>query len=209
MDRRTALKNLTASIGYTIVTPTIFSILSSCNEKSKAWTPLFLSEEQRIIITHLVDVIIPKTDLPGALDTNIPQFLDMMYHEVETEDKQKIFKKGAEKFLKKHVHSQNKSAADFKKEEFGVILNSYFNLSDENSKKVLNEQNLTIETLTENESESYYIYKFLLSVRYYTIFGYCTSEEIGENILAYDPIPGVYKGCISLQEATNGMAWSL
>lgn len=209
MDRRTALKNLTASIGYTIVTPTIFSILSSCNEKSKAWTPLFLSEEQRIIITHLVDVIIPKTDLPGALDTNIPQFLDMMYHEVEAEDKQKIFKKGAEIFLKKHVHSKNKSTSDFKKEEFGVILNSYFNLSDENSKKVLNEQNLKIETLTENESESYYIYKFLLSVRYYTIFGYCTSEEIGENILAYDPIPGVYKGCISLQEATNGRAWSL
>ena len=209
MDRRTALKNLTASIGYTIVTPTIFSILSSCNEKSKAWTPLFLSEEQRIIITHLVDVIIPKTDLPGALDTNIPQFLDMMYHEVEAEDKQKIFKKGAEIFLKKHVHSKNKSAADFKKEEFDLILNSYFNLSDENSKKVLNEQNLNIETFPENESESYYIYKFLLSVRYYTIFGYCTSEEIGENILVYDPIPGVYKGCISLQEATNGRAWSL
>ena len=41
------------------------------------------------------------------------------------------------------------------------------------------------------------------------IWAYKKSELIGENILAYDPVPGIQKGCISLDEATDGKAWSL
>ncbi|GAB1855394.1 lactose 3-dehydrogenase subunit gamma LacC [Flavobacteriaceae bacterium MHTCC 0001] len=208
MDRRTALKNLTASIGYAVATPTILNILSSCNHKTKTWTPLFLSEEEKIMVTHLVDIILPKTDLPGALDVNIPQFLDMMYHEVETKNNQKSFKTGADFFLKKNIDGQNKSIYNVNKELFIEILKSYFNLSKEKSKRVLNQQKLNIKFIPKNEVETYYIYKFLLSVRYYSIFGYCTSEEIGENILAYDPVPGTYHGCISIED-TNGRAWSL
>lgn len=209
MDRRTALKNLTASIGYAVATPTILSILSSCNNKIETWTPLFLSEDEKIMVTHLVDIILPKTDIPGALDVNVPQFLDMMYKDIETEEKQKLFKKGTELFLKKHIQSLNKSISDIKKEEFDVILSSYFDLSEKETEKVLNQQELDIKAVPENQIESYYIYKFLLSVRYYAIFGYCTSEEIGKNVFAYDPVPGVYNGCISLEETTNGRAWSL
>jgi len=42
-----------------------------------------------------------------------------------------------------------------------------------------------------------------------TVWAYKTTEEIGENVLAYDPIPGVQLGCVSLKEATGGKAWSL
>ncbi|WP_299554015.1 gluconate 2-dehydrogenase subunit 3 family protein [Seonamhaeicola sp.] len=209
MDRRTALKNLTAGIGYAVATPAILNILSSCTAKTETWIPLFLSEDEKHMVTHLVDIMLPKTELPGALDVNIPQFIDLMFLDIESESNKKQFKKGAELFSKKTIQDLNKPISDVKKEDFSVILNSYFDLSEAESKKIINQQKLNVKNVPENEAETYHIYKFLLTVRYYAIFGYCTSEEIGESVLAYDPVPGVYQGCISLEETTNGRAWSL
>jgi len=39
------------------------------------------------------------------------------------------------------------------------------------------------------------------------LFGYYTSEKVGEEILSYDPVPGVFQGCIPLSDVGN--AWSL
>jgi len=50
------------------------------------------------------------------------------------------------------------------------------------------------------------IYKFLFAVRNYSLFGYYTSKEVGEEILNYDLIHGIYLPCISLEEIGN--AWS-
>ena len=204
MDRRTALKNLTIGIGYTVATPTILSVLSSCSNNTETWTPLFLSEDEKYMVTHLVDIILPKDDLPGALDVNIPQFIDKMYHDIEVDTKKNIFKKGAAYF----AEDFKKEISEVKKDDFKKSLESYFNLSDEDSKEILEAQNRKIENVSTDAIKSYSIYKFLLSIRYYTIFGYCTSEKIGETILAYDPVPGAYNGCISLEE-TKGRAWSL
>ncbi|TYA74778.1 gluconate 2-dehydrogenase subunit 3 family protein [Seonamhaeicola marinus] len=208
MDRRTALKNLTADIGYTVATPTILSILSSCKNDEQTWTPLFLSEDEKYMVTHLSDIILPKTELPGAIDVNIPQFIDLMYNDVETDENKKIFKKGAQLFAEKSQKSLNKSISDISKEDFNVLLDAYFNVSVEESKKIVNQLKKNVKNIPEAKLDTYHIYKFLYSIRQYTIFGYCTSEEVGENVLAYDPVPGAQLGCISTDE-TNGRAWSL
>ncbi len=54
---------------------------------------------------------------------------------------------------------------------------------------------------------TYLIYKFLTETRRYTLYGYYTSEHVGETILSYDPIPGVYEPCIPLEDVGN--SWSL
>ncbi|MGY8967551.1 MAG: gluconate 2-dehydrogenase subunit 3 family protein, partial [Flavobacteriales bacterium] len=47
------------------------------------------------------------------------------------------------------------------------------------------------------------------SLRRLAIFSFKNSEVIGETVLAYAPVPGEQKGCISVEEATGGRAWSL
>ena len=42
-----------------------------------------------------------------------------------------------------------------------------------------------------------------------TVNAFKTNEFIGEEVLAYAPIPGEQKGCVDLMEATGGKAWSL
>ena len=50
---------------------------------------------------------------------------------------------------------------------------------------------------------------FVDSIRDMTIMGYKTTEFIGENVLAYQPIPGEYISCGDLDELTGGMAYSI
>ena len=39
------------------------------------------------------------------------------------------------------------------------------------------------------------------------VIGYYASEQIGEHVLNYDPIPGTFEGCVPAE--TIGNAWSL
>ncbi|MCK5677686.1 MAG: hypothetical protein KAH72_04355, partial [Flavobacteriaceae bacterium] len=87
------------------------------------------------------------------------------------------------------------------------LFSSYFDLSDEKTQEILKEQKLPIDELRNDKKDLYLMYKFLFSVRYYTLYGYYTSEKVGEEVLSYDPVPGVFKGCIPLKEIGN--SWSL
>ncbi|MGJ8734921.1 MAG: gluconate 2-dehydrogenase subunit 3 family protein, partial [Cellulophaga sp.] len=195
--------------GYTVAAPTIFNMLASCNAEAETWTPLFLSPEEKYMVTNLVDIILPTSETPGALDVNIPQFLDLMYHDIEKEDNKTLFKNGARIFSKKFTTTFNEDILDGNKKDFEKLLSEYFNLTDEETEHVFKTQKMDLKNVPNDIMEHYSLYKFLLSVRYYTIFGYCTSEKVGEEILAYDPIPGTYQACIPLEEATGGKAWSL
>ena len=60
--------------GFFVATPSIISLLQSCTAEANTWTPEFLSVEQGVVLTNLVDIILPKTDIPSATEVNVPQF---------------------------------------------------------------------------------------------------------------------------------------
>ncbi|MDO1499492.1 hypothetical protein Q2T40_04665 [Winogradskyella maritima] len=47
-------------------------------------------------------------------------------------------------------------------------------------------------------------FAFANNLRGLTIMGYKTSEYVGENVLAYLPVPGEFIACGDLQELTGG-----
>jgi len=207
MNRRNAIKNISLSLGYVVATPTIMSLLSSCTETKEIWKPEYLSDEQKNIITHLVDLILPTSDLPGALDVNVPQFIDKMYMYIENEANKNVFQKGATIFAAMFEELFDEKALRGNKKGFDKLFASYFKLPEEEIRKVMQEQKLAQHEVSNDRKATYLMYKFLFRVRYYTLFGYYTSEKIGEEVLSYDPIPGVYKGCIPLDNVGN--SWSL
>jgi len=210
MDRRSALKNLTLSIGYAVTAPTLFNMLSSCTADTATWTPVFLSKQEQHLVTHLVDIILPtSTELPGALDVNVPQFIDIMYKDIETEAKQKLFQNGATTFAVQFEKMFKKEALKGSKEEIQELFASYFDLPKKEIQNVLEGQRVPEKNVSDSNKDNYLAYKFLFSVRSYALYGYFTSEKVGEEVLAYDPIPGVYESCVSLEETTGGRAWSL
>lgn len=207
MNRRNAIKNLSLSLGYVVAAPTVMNILSSCTEDVETWTPEFLSNEQKNMVTHLVDIILPTSEIPGALDVNAPQFIDKMYKHIEKEANQKMFQQGAAIFAGKFEAMFDKKALKGKRSDFEMLFASYFKLTDEEIQHILAEQRLKQSKVSENKLDIYLMYKFLFSVRYYTLFGYYTSEKIGKEVLNYDPIPGSYQACVPLEDIGN--AWTL
>ncbi len=206
MDRRTALKNITLTFGYAVATPTVLSVLQSCKSNVATWTSTFFSPSQGYMITQLADIILPTTDIAGALDVNAPEFMDKMLHDIAPEDKKDIIKEGANAFEKEFQNVYNNDVLKGSKTEYEKLLKKYFDISEAEKNAIFKMQN-TEEKITEEELNTYLIYKFLLATREYTLFGYYTSELVGETILSYDPVPGSWEACIPVDDVGN--AWSL
>ena len=210
MDRRSALKNIGKAAGFAVATPSIMSILASCNSDVATWQPTYFSTTQGHMIRHLVDIIIPKGKLPGGLEVNIPEFMDIMFRDVEDIEDQKKFTKAAEVFEAKFKEIYGKDAIKGKKEEYHELLDTYFKISEDEREVIFEDLRKDINEIIKPENvERYHIYHFLTTVRRYALDGYFTSEKIGEEILAYDPIPGGFVPCGSLEELTGGKSWSL
>ncbi|MGA0074303.1 MAG: gluconate 2-dehydrogenase subunit 3 family protein [Flavobacteriaceae bacterium] len=197
MDRRVALKNLGLGFGYAVATPTLLSILQSCtSEASLPWTPVLLSANQAHVLTLVVDVMLPKTDSPSASEVNIPQFVDKLLAEtVPAEDQPKSLQ-GLDAFIAEALASSGKSnPADLTEADVDVVLAATLKISAE-----------ARAALTGGMAEAA---AWASEIRGTAIWAYKNSEVVGEQHLAYDPVPGQWIACGNLQELTQGKVYSL
>jgi len=197
MDRRRALKGLGLSLGYIVATPTIISMLESCKTDETQWEPIFLTINEGFVLKSIIDLILPKTDAtPGALEVNVPEFLDLYASKVFGDEEKRKFKDGLSAILQELNVSQN-NPTKLKTEKYDALLAKYLKAS----KVELEEIN--------NNVQNTLVLNSLIEIRSSAIWAFKTSEEVGKNVLAYDPIPGVQIGCMPLEKATGGKAWSL
>jgi hypothetical protein len=196
MDRRKALKNTGLLIGVTLSGSTLATLLQSCqNENRLTWSPVFFDKKGAEIISELTEMILPKTETPGAKDLKVDIFVDKMFEEtLSPEDKDHV-RKGYEEF------------SALCQQKYGA---SFLELSPEDRIKVVQEVDRTANkfnpsiwgsTLGKQEPLDFY-----RRVKQFTLVGYFTSEEIGKNVLKFDPIPGAYNGCIPYD---GGNSWTL
>ena len=132
MNRRDIIKGLGLTFGYAVAAPSVLSILESCSTKKEAsWEAVFLNGNEKHYINHLVDIILPATNTPGGLDVNLPQFIDMMSHDMLKSDEQEIFKDGSLIFSQRFKAKFNKDIGDSSKDELSAIFANYFDLEPE------------------------------------------------------------------------------
>ncbi|MHA7057525.1 gluconate 2-dehydrogenase subunit 3 family protein [Aquimarina sp. M1] len=212
MNRREVLKNIGLSAGYIAVTPTIFSLLQSCQKEYVLdWTPELLSIDEGKALEQIVDLIIPETDISGAKSLHIPMFIDKYVNNaVEEEEEAQMFKYGAGVIMKELGVSEEKSIDDVTTEEYEALLAKYLKLSKEKQKEywVAISKVKTPEDLANVPREAI-AFNYLSSVRSLSIYGFKTSKNIAENVLNYLPVPGEYIGCDTIQNLTGGKDWAL
>ena len=215
MDRRHAIKNIGLTMGFVAATPTIMSLLQSCQNETIQWVPEFFSEDEGLVISRLVDTILPKTDdTPGASEVNVPQFIDLFAKEVMKPQEQELMKKAMNVFINKALTESGKTEpAKLKEKDLEPILASSLKISKEKEEAINKKLEAFVEASEAGTDASVdddvLIFTFLNSIRGLSIWGYKTSEIIGEQVLAYEPVPGRQQGCVDLDEATGGKAWSL
>ena len=151
-------------------------------------------ENNRELIASLADTIIPATDIPGAKEAGVPEFIITMVKDCTELKAQNKFIDGLKdiqgycksKYRKYYQHcSEAEKQAIFqyfekKGRPFGGIVGKVQN-------RFLGKS-------------------FMTTLKEYTVEGYCTSEIGATMGLTYVAVPGSYKGCIQMQPGQR--AWA-
>ncbi|WP_424004376.1 gluconate 2-dehydrogenase subunit 3 family protein [Maribacter sp. IgM3_T14_3] len=215
MDRRRVLKNMGMSLGYMVATPTLLSIVQSCkSEPAITWTPEFLSQNEGSVLSKLVDIILPKTDTPSAIEVQVDIFIDKFAKDVMETEQQDFLKMSMNKFINKALADSGKEKAeDLTVEDLEPVLASSLKYTKDQQTEMSKSINSYTEAIAEGETaeldDEVSRFAFANNLRGMTIWGYKASEYVGEEVLAYLPVPGEYVPCGDLQELTGGKAWSL
>ena len=197
MQRRQALKKTAMAVGSVALGPALMNMLQSCQTQDRlTWEPMFLNESQAQLLSSMVDAILPRTSTPGGIDLKVDIFIDSVYGNLYTEEAQA------------YVVSELDKIQTSCKEKFGNLFSS---LTPEQRSECLQHLessggkfNGKVWGTAVGTQEPVGFYRNLKSM---ILWGYFTTEKVGEEILNYDPVPGEYQGCISLSEVGN--SWSL
>lgn len=197
LDRRSALRHMSYLVGGAVATPTLFSILQSCEKAPPAleWQAGFLSEEQARLLTKLVEIIIPETDTPGAHQAGVPQFIDNMLDQCLQPEAQAMFTKGLNR------------VETLSQEDYGK---PFLKLAEDQQMAVLSEtaaQDYAKESISANPRRPS-INSFFKQLKQLTLLGYFTSEIGATEALEYLRIPGGYDACTDLAPAQKDWALS-
>ena len=197
MDRRAALKKTAVVAGSAALVPSLFSLLQSCQQQPRlSWQPIFLSDNQAELISTLVNTLLPRTETPGALDMKVDIFIDVVFakmfdaraQEAMIAEMDRFDELCMEKFGSKFTQLNTADCEEYLKQkeaESGKFNGKVWGTAVGDQKPV----------------------GFYRTIKSLALWGYFSSEEIGKNVLSYDPIPGEYLGCIPLSDVGN--TWSL
>ena len=180
-------------MGGVVSAPAIMGILKGCAAKPTIdWKPVFLTEDQATLVTQVAEVIIPKTDTPGAKDVGVPSFIDLMLKEVYSKEDQDRFTTGLLAFDEEAKKAYGDPFVELDPEQQTAFV------------KKMNEEAVKAAKNTSPAPPK----PFILMARELTLLGFFTSEAGATQVLQYEAVPGAYHGCLPLSEAGNGRTWA-
>jgi gluconate 2-dehydrogenase gamma chain len=172
ISRREAIRRAALAAGI-VLAPEWLSIVDGVRSSAQGQK---LSPPQATLAGAIADRIIPRTDTPGAADVGVAAFIDLLYAEFMTPAERQMLTTGLDA-----VDAAAKSA-------HGA---SFSTLAPERQDEVLR----TIARADEGREQS-----FFRMFRSATVLGYFTSEQVGKNVLHYDPVPGRYESCVPIDQ---------
>ncbi len=204
MNRRDALRYTAYLTGVAVSAPTLSALLSGCKNEpavtEAAYQPSLLSADQYSFIGEVTETILPATDTPGAKAAGVPTFIDRMVGVAYEKDARDRFMNGLGQFMSDADKAQGKAFMELTPEERLAYLNEV----DTRSKAQLKQW---ADTPPASPEEAEARYDFFTNLKELTLIGYFTSEPVGTEVLAYDPVPGVYNPCVPVSEV--GATWAL
>lgn len=192
IDRREALRKTALLMGAAVSASALSGILQGCKAAPElTYTPSFFTEDQARIVMEVAEIIIPKTDTPGAKDAGVPGFIDVMLKDCYKKEDQDRFIAGL---------------TAFDEEAKKVYGDSFIYCKPEQQVELVTKTHAA--ALTEAKENKEAKRPFILMAKELTLLGFFTSEPGATQVLQYVAVPGSYKGCIPLAEAGNGKTWA-
>lgn len=214
MERRNAIKNIGFSVGAMVISPSVLSLLQSCQKQEEPWRPSFYTEEQGIFVKNLINTLLPSVDdLPGAVDVKVHIFVDKFIQEVLSVDDKPGHRALLDHTMNAMLKLSGKEHIKFVSDNtYNEFLDSHLKKSKDEHEAIMGNINRYLDDNPNDMKglgEKSGTYLFLSQLRDMSIWGYKNSETVGETVLAYTSVPGEQQGCVDLQATTGGKAWSL
>ncbi len=138
-----------------------------------------LNEDQKLVLTALVDTYIPTGEIPGAKELEVDRFILAMVNGCFQEETQKEFLAGFDELEKTTNEKYGNSFAALSTEQRVACLNN-LESTEKNPERTIN---------------------FIPFIKDLTITGYMSSQYIMENHLGYEFIPGRFNGSFPVEKS--------
>ena len=172
MQRRTALKNVAATVGGLVALP---AWANGWNRQSLPKNTL-LTPAAENLLAEVVETIIPATDTPGAKELGVHRFVQTMVKDCYDQKAQESLTNGLDLLDQYSQATFRKPFVEGTPPQRIHILEG-MGLSDDPAKKA-----------------------FFSMVKSLTIQGYMNSEYVMTNLTHYEMIPGRYLGCVPVEK---------
>jgi hypothetical protein len=139
-----------------------------------------LSARQAALVAELADLIIPRTDTPGAVDVRVVEFIDRILGFWDSSDERDRFLAGLE-------------AIDARARLAGAA--GFAALDPDRKIELLTRLDGATDRAPESAEAAWDRLKRMV------VYGYFTSREVQEQVLHTAIIPGRYQGCVPAGEA--------
>lgn len=199
MNRREAIQRTAMALGYAVTGPALAGVLKGCKAAPEIdYKPVFFTNEQAAAIAELSEIIIPKTNTPGAKDAGVPGFIDSMLKEVYSKEEQDKFIKGLEEFEAEAQKEYGETFANCDHEDQVALFKKHHDAAV----SAMGTGGPTGWWNTAGGADK----PFVLKMKELTLLGFFTSEPGATQVLQYNQVPGPFRGCVPLSEV--GKAWA-
>jgi gluconate 2-dehydrogenase gamma chain len=188
MDRREALIRVAGLMGGTLAyaaSEGAWAALSSTKDSS------FLSASQRAIVSGVVDIMIPRTDTPGALDVGVPAFIDLMLRDVYSPEDRDRYLTGLAEF-----DAAGHSFVTLEATQRVALVRKFHDAAVHEERQL-------------RAGHAHLQRPFILMTKELTLLRFFTSEVGATQVLQYVAVPGSFHGCLPLQQTGNGKTWAV
>jgi glucoside 3-dehydrogenase (cytochrome c) hitch-hiker subunit len=170
--------------------------------RQPSWAPALFDAEQALAVEDVAEQLLPETDTPGAKAAGVPAYIESLVQAVFSAEERADFLAGVDALNQQARTAHGASFAACTPEQQTLLLALL-------ASRVVQAQKAAQQAGAGQGGQAKLdpVAHFWLSMRELTISGYSGSKLGATRLLGYDPIPGEYRGCVSLESV--GKTWAL
>ena len=180
MNRREVLLLLA---GTAALPDELLAMGRTVHQKIRAGTLRALTPQQNETVATVAELIIPKTDTPGAREAGVPAFIDVMLADWGDEEQRQTFTAGL-------ANVDERSRALFGKD--------FIACSPIQQAQILTDLDAELARLRDTKADT--SKNFFQGMKWLTLTGYYTSEVGSTSELHYRIVPGRYEPCYTIEQ---------
>jgi len=180
MNRREVLLLLA---GTAAVPGDLFAMGRAVHKKIRAGTLRALTPQQNDTVAAIAELIIPKTDTPGAREAGVPAFIDVMLADWADDTQRQMFTTGLA-----NVDERSRAACG----------KAFVGCTPEQQTEILQDLDYELARLRDTKADT--SKNFFQAMKWLTLTGYYTSEVGATSELHYRVVPGRYEPCYTLEQ---------